>query len=237
LIYLRLILDKIHSALRSGTSTDLNSVPAPKEFEKSHASSRICRTIIKHLLYLFTLPEAGKFFKKLTRELEILSGSDNCVIKEFCTSIHRISPKLNYIVKEMLRVQLELIKKLKKMGLSFRKPLKESLTAFNKEKYLIFKQPERMDAASKTALDALLKRHPALKEYRDMTVSVDGIYREPYELVDGHQIDALLQKFHYSDKLNIEISMLKRYKSEIISFVRISSKHPKLKKICRLNLE
>ncbi|MHA1283264.1 MAG: hypothetical protein ACTSQP_12225 [Promethearchaeota archaeon] len=101
----------------------------------------------------------------------------------------------------MLRVQLELIKKLKKMCLSFRRPLKESLTAFNKEKYLIFKQPERMNAASKTALDALLKHHPVLKEYRDMTISVGEIYRESYEFVEGHQIDALLQKPYYSDKL------------------------------------
>ncbi|MHA1283265.1 MAG: hypothetical protein ACTSQP_12230 [Promethearchaeota archaeon] len=55
MIYLRSILNKIHSALRSGTSMDLNSVPALKEFENFHASSRICRSVIDRLLYLFKL--------------------------------------------------------------------------------------------------------------------------------------------------------------------------------------
>ncbi|MHA1232712.1 MAG: hypothetical protein ACTSPQ_18935 [Candidatus Helarchaeota archaeon] len=123
--------------------------------------------------------------------MDILCVSDNSIIKEFCTSIHQILPKCRYTTKGMERVTLELIKKLKKTCLSFGKPLRESLKAFNKAKYLIFKQSERMDGTSKKALDALLKQHPALKEYRNMTVSLGEIYREPYELVDEHQIDAL----------------------------------------------
>ena len=237
LIYLRKILNKIRSAIRSKTPTDLDSVPALKRFDNSHAVSRVCRSVIDRLLYLFKIHEACNFFKNLVRELDILCAIDNSVIKEFCTLIHQILPKRRYTAKGMERVKLELIKKLKKMCLSFRKPLRESLTAFNKAKYLIFKQPERMDGTSKEALDALLKQHPALKEYRNMTVSLGEIYREPYELVDGHQIDALSQKPYYSDKLNTAISTLKKYKSEIISFARIFLEHPELEKACRSNLE
>ena len=56
-----------------------------------------------------------------------------------------------------------------------------------------------MTEAAEEHLKKFLDRHPSLKEYHEMTLMVGEIYREPYHLVDGRQIDALTQKPSYSD--------------------------------------
>ncbi|MHA1150402.1 MAG: hypothetical protein ACTSR8_19460 [Promethearchaeota archaeon] len=66
---------------------------------------------------------------------------------------------------------------------------------------------------------------------------VGEIYHEPYNLVDGRQIDALTQSPEYSDKLNTAIATLKKYKSEIIAFAEVFLEHPEFGKACRANME
>jgi len=118
-----------------------------------------------------------------------------------------------------------------------RKPLQKEDSGFSKERFTLFKQPENMTEAAEEHLCKFLERHPSLREYREMTLMVGEIYREPYHLVDGRQIDALTQKPEYSDKLNTAIATLKKYKSEIKAFAEVFLKHPELGKACRANME
>ena len=212
-------------------------IPPLKEIKRSHVDAWMCKGVIERLLITLTIQEPEAFFRTLELELSVLLKKHGSILGEFCDALREKFPKRRFTHKGRSRVQGELLKKLKTLCVKVRKPLQKEVSGFSKERFILFKQPENMTDAAEEHLEKFLERHPALREYREMTLMVGEIYREPYELVDGHQIDALTQSPDYSDKLNTVIATLKKYKSEIIAFAKVFLEHPELGKTCRANME
>lgn len=212
-------------------------IPPLKEVKRSHANALICKEVIERVLVLLTIQDPDTFFKALDLELSALLKEHGSLLCEFCDALRDKFPKQRFTLKGRSRVQGELLKKLKTLCVKFRSPLQVEVSGFSKERFILFKQPERMDDVAKEHLKKFLEKHPSLSEYREMTLMVGEIYREPYHLVDGRQIDALRKKASYSDKLNTAITTLKKYKSEITAFARVFLEHPELGKACRANME
>jgi len=237
LLELRSYLNTLQEMRKHADIFTLESMPPLKSINPSHSGAKMCSKVITQLLFLLTMEDPHSFFIAFDAELKKLLKEHDKRIKEFCDALRSTFPKRKFTIKGRSRVQGELLKKLKTFCLKFRKPLKEEAREFSKQQFLLFKQPEKVTPKIKIIMEEFLKQHPTLREYRKMTLMVGEIYREPYKLVDGRQIDALTQKPQYSDKLNTAIATLKKYKSEIIAFGEVFLDHPELGKACRANME
>lgn len=214
-----------------------SQIPPIKEIKRSHVDAWMCKGVIERMLVMLTIQEPDTFFITLNLELTALLKEHGSILSEFCGALREKFPKRKFTVKGRNRVQGELLKKLKTLCVNVRRPLQEEVSGFSKERFIIFKQPENVTEAVREHLMDFLDRHPSLNEYREMTLMVGEIYREPYHLVDGRQIDALTQKPEYSGKLNTAIATLKKHKAEIIAFAEVFLDHPELGKACRANME
>lgn len=212
-------------------------IPPIKEIKRSHVDAWTCKEIIENMLVMLTIQDPDTFFRTLDLELTSLLKEHGSLLSEFCDALREKFPKRKFTIKGRNRVQGELLKKLKTLCVKVRKPLQKEVSGFSKERFILFKQPEKMTKKAEEQLINFLNRHPSLKEYREMTLMVGEIYREPYHLVDGRQIDALEQKPEYSGKLNTAIGTLKKYKVQIIAFAKVFLEHPELGKACRANME
>lgn len=235
LLELRSFINALQEQFKNNDNLSFNQLPVLKSIQSSYYGTRICKDVFNKLFFILTIQEPHSFFNALDIALNGLLREHGEVLNEFCDSIYSKFPKRKFTIKGRTRVQVELLKKLKTLCLNFRKPLEEEATTFSKELNLLFLQPEKITPEIAVHLEKFLEQHPTLNEYREMTLMVGEIYRTPYELVDGHQIDALMQKPTYSDKLNTAISTLKRYKNENIAFSDVFPKHPELSKACRTN--
>ena len=139
--------------------------------------------------------------------------------------------------KGMVRLKQELLKKLKKVYLYFRVNLETESTEFYKNYWFLFLQPENLTVDRQERLSQFLDQYPDLQEYREMTLLVGEIYRRKIPDIDGHQIDDLMIKPHYSKKLKTAIKTLKKHKSAIFRFVEVFKRNPVLAKSCRANME
>jgi len=234
---LRAFLNTLQEKRKKTDLLTTAQIPPIKEIKLSHVDAWTCKEVIEHLLVLLTIQEPGTFFRTLDLELSTSLKEHGSLLSEFCSALREKFPKRKFTVKGRSRVQGELLKKLKTLCVKVRKPLQKEVSGFSKERFIIFKQPENVTEEVKEHLTDFLNRHPSLREYREMTLMVGEIYREPYPLVDGRQIDALTQKPSYSDKLNTAIATLKKYKAEIIAFAEVFLAHPELGKACRANME
>jgi hypothetical protein len=234
---LRAFLNILQEERKKTELLTADQISSIKEIKRSHVDALMCKEVIERMLVFLTVQDSDTFFKTLDSELSALMKEHGTLLTDFCNSLRERFPKRRFTDKGRSRVQGELLKKLKTLCLKIRKPLQKEVSGFSKERFILFKQPEKMTREAEKRLTDFLERHPSLREYRKMTLSVGKIYREPYHLVDGRQIDALTQKPEYSDKLNTAIATLKKYKSEIIAFARVFLEHPELGKACRANME
>lgn len=237
LLELRSFLNVLQKIRKQTDVLTIETIPPLKCFNPSHSRAKTCSEVIKRLIFLLTIREPRSFFIMFDTELKKLYKKHGEPLKEFCDAIYSKFPKRRFTIKGRDRVQGDLLKKLKTLCLRFRKPLEKEAKEFSKKQFLLLKQPEKFIPKVEALIEEFLGQHPALREYREMTLLVGEIYREPYTLVDGRQIDALTQKKKYSDKLNTAITTLKKYKSEIIAFAKVFLEHPELTKACRANME
>jgi len=140
-------------------------------------------------------------------------------------------------LKGMNRLKLELLRKLKKLYLTFRARLEEKSRHFHQQYWCLFIQPENLFKERGRLLKEFLAEYPALREYRDMTLLVGEIYRRSIQDIDGHQIDDLRIKPYYSKKLQTAIKTLKKHKNSILRFVEVFKEDPTLARSCRANME
>lgn len=233
----RAFLNALQEARKQAEPLSVSQIPPMKEIKHSHVDALRCKDVIERMVVMLTLQDPDTFFKTLDLELTALQEEYGTMVSEFCEALREKCPKRRFTSKGRNRVQAELLKKLKTLCVKMRKPLQKEVSGFSKERFIIFKQPEKMTEQAEEQLKDFLERHPSLREYREMTLMIGEIYREPYHMVDGRQIDALTQKSAYSDKLNTTIATLKKYKSEIIAFANVFLEHPELGKACRANME
>jgi hypothetical protein len=237
LLEFRAYLNEFQKLRRHSNYLTIEQIPRLETIDRSHSGATVCREVIKKLISLLIEQDPRAFFITLDNTLNALFQKYGELVKDFYTSLLSKFPKRTFTSKGLIRVKEELVKKLKTFCLKIRKPLKEAAREFSKTQYLLFLQPEKVTSEVEARIREFLDQHPALKEYRDMTLAIGELYRTPYGLVDGWQIDALTQRKKYSDKLNTAIATLKKYKSEIIAFAKVFLEHPELEKACRANME
>ena len=70
-----------------------------------------------------------------------------------------------------------------------------------------------------------------------MTLSIGELYRKEISEITGSQIDNLVLKNYYSEKLKSAIKTIKKYKFSIIRFVTTFKNKPKVAKVCHSSME
>lgn len=164
-----------------------------------------------------------------------LSYDDNKI--NLFLSLQKCLPKREMTSKGMKRFKDELLKKIKTFFLSYRSELESKSKKFHHDYWILFCQPETMNLERIEFLTNFLNLYPDLKEYRDMTLSLGEIYRDPLSKIDGHQIDELTIKTHHSDKLQTAIKTIKKFKDSIIRFSYVFKDNSRLAKTCRASME
>ena len=231
------------SRVQAGFANGLSGMEAIKAagqlpgIGSNHRSSQVSLQFTSETCALFNSTEPSTFFRELVQFLDRNECSDSECIKRFVHDMRPAIPRLRFTDKGMQRVQKTLLKKLKSIFLDFRATLEEESTAFYKDHWILFFQPERMTGPRRERLDAFLGRYPDLNVYRRMTLQVGEIYRLSPEQIDGHQISDLEEDKSFSDRLNTAISTLKKNAASIVRFVELFIKHPELPRRCRASTE
>jgi hypothetical protein len=202
-----------------------------------HGAGRVARDFTSRLFRLFKHKDPTTLFHHLSLFLGKNDNDEHEQVKHFVQSVRSTAPRLRFTDKGKIRVQNVLFKKLKALYLGFRAKIEEENTAFYKDHWALFFQPERLTFKRQERLDAFLNRYPELSAYRTMTLQVGEIYRLPAEKIDGHQINDLVEQPSFSERLNTAIRTLKKNAENILRFVELFRKHPNLPKKCRASTE
>ena len=196
-----------------------------------------CMDITQAFLPLIAMKDPQKFENKLHTTLKKITRHSKDVVQTLVQTITNHLPKRALTLKGLRRLKITLIKGLKKVYRDYRTALEAKSSQFYKEHWFIFFQPERLTKERKKRLDAFLTTYPQLQEYRQMTLQVGSIYRNPIESIDGTEIDGLTIKKYYSEKLQTAIKTLKKYKRAILRFVDVFQADSTLALACRANME
>jgi len=216
------------------SKTLLKSCPSIKE---DHSIGQQCLLLTRRVLRLIRLENPSTFQNGLSRLLSQCESEIAAKYHLFGNWISEKLPKRQLTVKGMKRLKLELLKKLKKYYRQFRFILETESSEFYKYHWVLFFQPERLTPKREQRLNEFLAKYPSLREYREMTLLVGEIYRKSIHDIDGHQIDDLVIKSYYSQKLQTAIRTIKKFKTAILRFVDAFKANPSLKKSCRANME
>ncbi len=237
LFALRRWISKIQGEIKASGHPLPGTLVSPPPVDPSHAASTTCLDFARQALLLLSAGTPATFFAGLRAFLTRLArdGGDDALA--FCTALQATLPLRQPTSKGQCRAQAEVLKKLKTLFLAARSRFHEESLAFYRDHWVLFFQPERLTARRVEKLAAFLVKYPALQDYRDMTSLVGQIYRLDPASIDGHQIDALEPRPHYSKKLQAAIRTIKAYRDDILRFVEVFKAHPGLPKRCRANME
>lgn len=202
-----------------------------------HEVSRECFVFSRKILRLITIEDLENFQQHLEKVVTACLRKQHVLYQSFGQTLKNKLPKRQFTLKGMMRFKILLLQRLKTFILSFRSILEEKSSAFFKKQWLLYFQPEQLTPARKQQLDDFLLQYPEISEYRQLTLQMGEIYRLSPEEVDGHQIDNLVCKDHYSSKLQTVITTIKKFKSSILRFTTVFRDHPELPKAARANME
>lgn len=237
LFALRRWISKIQGEIKASGHPLPGTLASPPPVGTSHVASTTCLDIARQALLLLGAGTPSTFFAGLKAFLTRLARGGRDAALAFCRSLQATLPKRRPTRKGQVRSQAEVLKKLKTLFLACRSALQEEGLAFYRDHWVLFFQPERLTAKRAARLAAFLAKYPALQEYRDLTLLVGQIYRLDPANIDGHQIDTLEARPHYSAKLQAAIRTIKAYRDDILRFVEVFKARPDLPKRCRANME
>lgn len=193
--------------------------------------------ILEECIKLVEVNSVSNFNINLDSFMNGLSLSPDGNKMKLFLALQKCLPKREMTIKGMKRLKVELLKKMKTFFLSYRSNLESNSKKFHHDYWILFCQPETMNSERIEFLNNFLNLYPDLKEYRDMTLSLGQIYRDPLSKIDGHQIDNLIPKKYHSDKLQTAIKTIKKFKHSIIRFSYVFKDSPHLAKTCRASME
>ncbi|MHA1214436.1 MAG: hypothetical protein ACTSPG_04025 [Candidatus Hodarchaeales archaeon] len=237
LLALRRWINKIQQEIEITEKCSKGFLKAIPKVNPSHHNTQCCVATTKRIITLITIDNPNNFMLRLQRVLRDIDRKSQDVYHAFTEKIREKLPKGRMTLKGMKRLKIELLRKLKKLYLTFRSLLEVESIQFHKNYWFLFIQPEKLTKRRIRALNAFIAKYPSLQEYRDMTLLVGEIYRKPIHDIDGHQIDDLIIKPYYSKKLQTAITTIKKYKKSILRFVEVFKEEPTLPKSCRANME
>jgi len=205
--------------------------------EINHTNSVQCRKITQKMLELLCIQDRQQFFQEIRKYIEDLKNDDFLEISTFAINIEEKFPKRVTTEKAYNRTVKEVLKKLKTLYLSFRKPIEKEKKSFNKKRWAIFYQPEKLTVKRAQLLIKLLKTYPELESYRELTLTIGSIYRLPKNMIHENLINDLVLQPNWGPELHACISTFKRQSPAIFRFRGFFEKNPDLPKRCRSNME
>ena len=205
--------------------------------ERNHSNSTVCQIITQNVLDLLTIKDKQLFFQKIRKYLKKLKSDTRIEISSFASNMERKLPKRAITEKAYMRTMKELFKKLKTLYLYFRKPLQQEKKRFNKKRWALFYQPEKLNPKRARLLTKLLQMYPELESYRDLTLTIGSIYRLPQNMIHDNIINDLRPQTNWGPELHACISTFKRKSAAIFRFRDFYEKNPDLPKRCRANME
>jgi len=227
----------IQNKIQNAPATVSREIKKGPPINNTHPVITDCRTITKLILQPLTLTDPKKFKERLEKLLKRLKRDSRNSIQALVKALTEKMPKRPLTKKGMKRLQIELLKRIKKIYLEERTKLEAARSQFHKDHWILFFQPEKMTETRTTRLQEFLTKYPQTKEYHELTRQVGSIYRKPVELIDGTEIDNLTIKPYYSEQLQTTLKTLKKFKQEILRFKNVFQANPHLSKACRANME
>jgi hypothetical protein len=215
---------------------DSSSNPCP-EVDPKHEIAVLCRLNTVKLLKIHGIQRISAFFTALEHCLAELRISPNLSVLSFAMSLEAKIPKNACTQAGMTRLKAEILKKLKTLSRDCCAPLKDQQTEFNKQRWAIFYQPERLTPERAQLLCEFLQKYPELEPYRDLTLSVGSIYRLPPELVTPILPESLPDHEEWGNELHACIKTFKRWASAIVRFKTVFGSVKKCPKRLRANME
>ncbi len=205
--------------------------------EVNHKSSVRCQTITQNILEILCLQDRQQFFYEIRKFITNLKSLNSCEISTFATNLENKFPKQTTSEKAYNRTVKEVLKKLKTLYLSFRKPIEKEKRSFNKKRWALFYQPEKLTVKRAQLLTKLLESYPELNSYRDLTLTIGSIYRLPQNMIHENLITDLLPQANWGPELHACISTFKYRIAAIFRFRDFFKKNPDLPNRCRANME
>lgn len=199
--------------------------------------SLLCKEFTDRVIKLLLINDYSKFQWELAKIFEDSKFESQPQFQEFCRYLMQKMPKKDFTAKGMERFKELVLKQLKTIYIKFRTVNEERSLEFFHQQWAIFFQPERLTEEREELIKELLQQYPTLAEYRTMTLQVGSIFRKNIEEITGNEIDSLVIKSNYSDKLQTAITTLKKFKQYILRFVDIFKNDPTLQKRNRSNME
>jgi hypothetical protein len=232
-LHSKLVAMQQHAMDKEFIKQQIDAIP----IQSTSALVDICKKIIKRILSIYLVDRPRHFFERIYDYLPELINHSLLTIKGFGMSIADKIPKKVTTTKAMERMKIELLKKLKTLCRECQKPMKESQRQFNKTKWLVFKQPERLTLKQAEILTRFLRQYPQLNQYRDLTISIGSVYRLPIELVNPALIHDCPINPNWGDELHACLSTLIKYADAMFRFKTFFEKYPNAPKKCRANME
>ena len=234
---LRSLINKIQEEYDLSKKWHKSAIKDSVKVSNGNKEGRKCLKLIKEIELIINQNNPQEFIRLLEKLLNKYERQTSSEFNYFVSKISEKLPKLKITIKGMHRIKGELLKKLKTLFLQFRSKLESESKLFYKNHWLIFFQPENMTEERKIALKNFLAKYPSLKEFREMTLQVGGIYRKKIDEITGDEIDGLVAKIYYSGKLKTAIKTIKKFKKAILRFTEVFKTDPSLAKSCRANME
>ncbi len=234
---LRNWITSIQKEFKSSGEFKFNLEEIKNSININFLSIKSCLYLINEMILVFKNDTTNDFLIKIQNFINSLNKSLDPIFKAYSMWIKKLLPKKEISNKRQLKIQFQLLSRIKKIFLNYRSNLEENSKNFYKNYWVLFIQPEKMTNEREKVLEEFLSSYPELREFRQMTLSIGEIYRQTIKEIDGHQIDELKIKSNYSDKLKSAIKTLKKFKNSIIRFSTTFKHNSKLAKISHVSME
>ncbi len=203
----------------------------------NHKNSAQCQAITRNIIEILCIQDRRRFFSEVRKFITKLKNLNICEISTFATNLEEKFPKQATSEKAHYRIVKEVLKKLKTLYLSFRKPIEKEKKRFNKKRWALFYQPEKLTVKRAQLLMKLLESYPELNSYRDLTLTIGSIYRLPQNMIHENLIIDLYPQANWGPELHACISTFKRRIAAIFRFRDFFDTNPDLPNRCRSNME
>jgi transposase len=234
---LRVFISNCQKSINAGETLNpaLSVIPACASDNKA---SIICRKITKEVFNLFSIENRPLFFQELRDLLlKLIISKNNLATLAFALAMEEKLPKKVSTLKSYKRCVNELLRKLKTLYLDSRRPIEREKIQFNRRRWVIYYQPEKLNPARAKIVLKFLQEYPELSAYRDLTLSIGSLYRLPLALVKNNLITDLPYNNGWGSDLKAIIKTIKRLFPAVLRFRGFFERNPDLPKRCRANME
>ncbi len=215
----------------------LREVGMPPKVYKDHIMSSKCLLFTRKMMRILKLSSIDNFFNNLREFLNSRDTTSEKSIKTFCNSLRKVMPKRFFNLKNMRRMKLEILKKLKKFYLGFRKSIEKKCVQFYHDSKIILRQLEKVTPELKERLDSFFSRYPGLKKYRKMIMLVKILANASEDELIPYQINAFQEHPAFLKNVDKAVKLIMKFRAFLLRFSNLLTRSQKISKSHRPNME